>query len=310
MKAEILKHLSQSSTVLSGERLSEAIGVSRVAIWKHIRQLQELGYDIKTTPKGYRLIAEPDTPFPWAFGLRADRVHYRPEVGSTMDEAMTLARSGCPDFTVVVADRQTKGRGRLQRIWHSVQGGLYFTVVIRPRIPTADIALINLAAAVDMAATLESLYNIHPQLKWPNDLLVDGRKLCGILSQMAAEPDRIDFVNLGIGINVHNDTRHVEPPAVSVAAIAGTAVSRAEILAGFLDRFEQRVARGQEGLRHVITQWKERAMTLGRHVRVQTLKDIFEGRAVDLEDNGALVLETADGSRMTIIYGDCFHQGQ
>lgn len=305
MKADILRHLSQSATTLSGERLSAAIGVSRVAIWKHIRQLQELGYDIEATPKGYRLLAAPDTPFPWAFGPRADRVHYYPELGSTMDEAMRLARDGCPEFTVVVADRQTKGRGRLQRMWHSGAGGLYFTMVLRPRIPTAESALINLAAAVDMAEILDDRYGIHPQLKWPNDLLVDGRKLCGILSQMAAEPDRIDYVNLGIGVNVHNDTREVEPPAVSVAALAGGPVSRADILAAFWDRFERRMISG--GMNDVVAQWRQRAVTLGRRVRVQTLNEVFEGKAVDVEANGALVLEDADGIRKSIVYGDCFH---
>lgn len=305
MKAGILKHLREASTVLSGERLSASIGVSRVAIWKHIRQLQEFGYVIETTPKGYRLLSEPDTPFPWAFGHRSALVHYHPELESTMDEAMALARNGCPAYTVVVADRQTRGRGRLQRSWQSVAGGLYFTMVLRPQVSTADSALINLGAAVDMAITLETLYNIRSGLKWPNDLLIDGRKLCGILSQMAGETDRIDFVNLGIGVNVHNDTRRVEPPAVSVATLAGGEVSRAEILTGFWERFEHRM--NSEGLSRVIAEWKERAMTLGRHVRVQTLNDVFEGRAVDLENNGALVLETPDGSRKTVVYGDCFH---
>jgi BirA family biotin operon repressor/biotin-[acetyl-CoA-carboxylase] ligase len=307
MKAKILQHLSQSATILSGQRLSAVLGVSRVAVWKHIRQLQELGYDIEATPKGYRLLAEPDTPFPWVFGDRADRLHYYPELASTMDEALALARSGCPEFTVVVADRQTKGRGRLQRSWHSVQGGLYFTMVLRPKIPTADSALINLAAGVDIAETVRDLYGIQAQLKWPNDLLVDGRKLCGILSQMAADPDRIEYVNLGVGVNVHNDTRQVSPPAVSVAAVAGRTVSRADILAGFWDRFERRLARG--GLSDVVAQWKEKAVTLGRQVRVQTLNDVCEGQAVDIEENGALVLETAGGARKTIVYGDCFHQG-
>jgi BirA family biotin operon repressor/biotin-[acetyl-CoA-carboxylase] ligase len=305
VKAEILQHLSGKATVVSGERLSEALGVSRVAIWKHIRQLQELGYAIEAMPKGYRLLAGPDTPFPWAFGPRAERVHYYPEVGSTMDEAMALARAGCPDFTVVVADHQTKGRGRLQRTWQSGQGGLYFTMVLRPKIPTADSGLINLAAAVDLSATLQDLYGIRSQLKWPNDILVEGRKLCGILSQMSAEPDRIEFVNLGVGVNVHNDTRQVEPPAISVADIADRVVSRAEILSSFWDRFEERMNFG--ALHNVISQWKERAMTLGRQVKVQTLAETFEGRALDLENNGGLILEISDGSRKTVVYGDCFH---
>lgn len=306
MKAKILKHLGQSSMPVSGERLSQVLGVSRVAVWKHIRQLQDLGYEIEASPKGYRLLSGPDTPFPWVFGERAPRVHYFPETGSTMDVAMGLARGGCPDYTVVVSERQTKGRGRLQRAWQSGQGGLYFTMVLRPKIPPSISSLINLAAAVDMADTLEALYGIQVQLKWPNDLLVNERKLAGILSQMAAEPDRIEFVNIGIGVNVHNDTRDVQPPAISVAHIVDQPVSRATILGGFWERFEQRIS--QHGLTDVVAHWKRRTMTLGRFVKIKTLNELFEGRAVDVEETGALVLETLDGQRKTIVYGDCFHQ--
>lgn len=305
MKAEIVAQL-RSADIVSGERLSQVLGVSRVAVWKHIRQLQELGYEIEATSRGYRLRSTPDAPFPWVFGQRADQVHYYPEISSTMDVAMDLARQGCPAFTVVVADRQAKGRGRLQREWHSTLGGLYFTMVLRPRMPLALAPLINLAAAVDLAIILEALYGIQARLKWPNDVLVDGRKVAGILSQMAAETDRIDYVNLGIGLNVHNDTRQVQPPAVSVRQLVDRPVSRADILARFWERFEQRLATGQWS--DVVPQWKTKAATLGRLVKVQTLYDMFEGLAVDVEENGGLVLEQDDGRRVTVVYGDCFHQ--
>ncbi|MFZ1986305.1 MAG: biotin--[acetyl-CoA-carboxylase] ligase [Desulfatitalea sp.] len=306
MKAKILTQLSQGTAAISGEHLSRVLGVSRVAVWKHIRQFQELGYAIEATSKGYRLLSSPDTPFPWVFGDRASRVHYYQEISSTMDLAMELARNGCPGFTTVVAERQTKGRGRLQRAWQSMLGGLYFTMVLRPQIPLALAPLINLAAAVDLATTIEALYGIQTQLKWPNDVQVEGQKLAGILSQMAAETDRIEFVNVGIGINVHNDTRHVQPPAVSISQITDRKASRADILAGFWDRFEQRLGPGN--FTEVVAQWKARAVTLGRQVKVQTLYDLFEGRAVDIEENGGLILERSDGQRMTVVYGDCFHQ--
>ena len=305
MKAEIIAHLG-AADIVSGEHLSQVLGVSRVAVWKHIRQLQELGYEIAATSKGYRLRSAPDAPFPWVFGQRADQVHYYPEIGSTMDIAMDLARRGCPAFTIVVADRQTKGRGRLQRTWQSMLGGLYFTMVLRPRMPLALAPLINLAAAVDLSMTLEALYGIRTQLKWPNDVLVEGRKVAGILSQMAAETDRIEYVNVGIGVNVHNETHQLQPPAVSVSQLTGVPVSRADILVRFWERFEQRLAVGRWP--DVVPQWKARATTLGRLVRVQTLYDLFEGRAVDVEESGGLILEKDDGQRMTVVYGDCFHQ--
>lgn len=305
MKAKILDHLQQADTPVSGERLSKRLGVSRVAVWKHMRQLQEVGYLIETTPKGYRLVQAPDAPFPWVMGDRGSLVHYHLELPSTMDAAMTLARKGCLAFTTVVAERQTKGRGRLQRRWQSTPGGLYFTMVLRPRIALAEAPLINLAAAVDLADTLHDLYAVDVQLKWPNDLLVEGRKLSGILSQMAAEPDRIDFINLGIGINVHNDTRGVKPPAVAVAALTDRSVSRARILEGFWERLALRLA--GDRLAGVVDQWKPRAVTLGRMVTVQTLTDKVSGRALGVAPDGALVVETETGQHVNVLYGDCFH---
>lgn len=308
MKAKILAQLGQAATTISGELLSERLGVSRVAVWKQIRQLQELGYTIEASSKGYRLLSGPDTPFPWVFGERAARVHYYPEVDSTMGIAMELARKGCPDFTVVVAERQKKGRGRLQRTWQSATGGLYFSMILRPQIDPSAGPLINLAAAVDLADALEALYGIQVQLKWPNDVLVEERKLAGILSQMVADPDRIEFVNVGIGINVHNDTRSIRPPAVSIAALTRHSISRAEILRSFWDRFEGRFCAGD--LTDAVAQWKQRAITLGRRVKVQTLRGFYEGLAVDVKQKGELVLQTDEGKRETIVYGDCFHQDE
>lgn len=306
MKAEILAVLSRKSEPVSGERLSEVTGVSRVAVWKHIRKLQELGYDIAASAKGYRLVSGPDTPFPWVFGDRSSLVHYYPELTSTMDKAMEMAREGCPGFTTVVAERQTKGRGRLSRSWQSSAGGLYFTMVLRPGIAMDKSPLVNLAAAADIAAALESLYGIDCQLKWPNDVLVEGRKLAGILSVMSAESDRIEFINLGIGMNVHNDTRSVSPPAVSVSRLTRDPVSRSDILLAFWRRFEQRF--DEDGLDRTIDRWRRKAITLGRRVKVQTVHETIEGLAVDLEETGALVLETSDGERKIVVYGDCFHK--
>lgn len=306
MKAEILDVLNRSSEPVSGEKLSEMTGVSRVAVWKHIRKLQDLGYDIAATAKGYRLISAPDAPFPWVFGERSSMVHYYQELTSTMDRAMELSREGCPASTIVVAERQTKGRGRLTRSWQSEEGGLYFTMVLRPGIALDKSPLINLAAAVDLAAVVECLYGVDCQLKWPNDLLVQERKLAGILSVMSAESDRIEFINLGIGINVHNDTRSVDPPAVSISGLTKEPVSRADILLSFWNRFERRFNEG--GLDRTIDQWRRKAITLGRMVKVQTVHETIEGLAVDLEETGALILETSAGERKTVVYGDCFHE--
>ena len=215
MKAQILKLLRSRNTIVSGAELSTALGISRVSVWKHIHKLQELGYQIMSTTTGYRLIGSPDIPFPWEFSDRGFNILYYPELSSTMDTAKELARKNCPDFTVVIAGRQTKGRGRLKRQWLSDDGGIYFTLVLRPDIPVPLSSRVNFLASLTLARVLRELFQIDAAVKWPNDILVDGRKISGMLSELEAEIDRVLFINIGMGINVNNDPSRVEPGASS-----------------------------------------------------------------------------------------------
>ncbi len=305
-KQIILHMLSQADGVVSGEVLSIELGVSRVSIWKHIKGLVRSGIPIVASPKGYRLAHDPDSLLPWAFETRRDRIHYFPETTSTMDEAMALARKGCPDFTVAVAQRQTHGRGRMQRIWLSADGGLYFTVVVRPDIPVMLAGLVNLAAAIDMANLLRSLLQVDARLKWPNDILVDNHKICGLLSQMEAEGDQVAHMNIGIGLNVNNTPEIEDPIAISLKVLLGRPVARREILVAFLEAFEKRILTFDP--HGVIEEWRSGNITLGQKVRVITIKEMVEGTAVDVDVQGGLILRLADGTRQTVMHGDCFHQ--
>jgi len=306
MKAEILKALRESEGVVSGSALCAALGVSRVAVWKHLQRLQAHGYVIETGPKGYRLLSAPDGLFPWEFPGRTERVTFLPEAVSTMDIAKEMARKGCPDFTVVIAERQTQGRGRLRRVWQSAAGGLYVTVVLRPDLPVLISSRVNFLASMTLARLLREGYGVAAGVKWPNDILVQGRKLCGLLSEMEAEGERVAFINIGIGLNVNNDTAGVEPPAVSLKALLGREVSRRELLTRFLDEFEAGIAAGAWDA--VIPAWKAYSVTLDKPVRIVTLKEELRGIAVDVDENGALILREPDGSLKHIIYGDCFLQ--
>ena len=305
-KQKIINILNQADEVVSGETLSAALGVSRVSIWKHIQGLVQSGVPITASPKGYRLTHDPDSLLPWEFDKRQDRIHHFQELESTMDQAMSLARKGSPDFTVVVAQRQTCGRGRMQRTWLSADGGLYFTVVVRPELPMMLAGLLNLAAAIDMANILRSLYQIDACLKWPNDILVNNHKICGILSQMEAEGDRVAHMNIGIGLNVNNAPETEETMAISLRALLGRPVPRREILIAFLDVFEKRVSTFDPHA--VIEQWRSNNATLGQKVRVSTIKAMLEGTAVDVDAHGGLIVQLDDGTRQTAIVGDCFHQ--
>ncbi len=304
MKAQILGVLRENQGVVSGQVLSQAIGVSRVTIWKHIQKLKEYGYDIVSDPRGYQLKSAPDLPFPWEIPRRESRIHYYPETDSTMLRARELARKGCCHFTVAVAGTQTKGRGRLRRAWISDAGGLYFTIVLRPKIPPTLSYRFNFAASLCMVQSLRSLFQVDVGAKWPNDILLNHRKLCGMLSEMEAESDRVRYLNIGMGVNLNNSPNPKEQPAISLRSVLGHSVSPTALLADFLDRFEQRI--GTDDLATIIAEWKPEALTLNQPVRIIAGDRVQTGLATDVDEDGALLLRHDDGTVERIIYGDCF----
>jgi len=306
MKGRILNILRSEKDVVSGEMLSNRLDISRVSVWKHIKKLQEVGYNIEATPKGYLFISTPDALYPWEFEGKKYHIHYFDEVDSTMDIARNLARKQCPHFTVVIAGRQKKGRGRLKRNWLSSEGGLYFTIVVRPKIPPVLSLRVNFAASMILAQTLRNMFNINAMVKWPNDVLVNGKKISGILSEMEAEIDRVSFISIGIGLNVNNDPTPYEPMATSLKKILGKEIPRIEVLKAFLHHFEDEL--NDADFENVVSEWKKYTETLNRHVRIVTTYEVSEGLAMDVDDNGALILKLADGSMKKIIYGDCFHK--
>lgn len=306
MKAHILDILKKSpGKTVSGEALSDQLDVSRVAVWKHVHKLREWGYDIESSPKGYVFNHGFDVMSPWEFPGWEDRIHYFSEVDSTMDVAREMARKGCPPYTIVAAGRQLKGRGRLDRKWASAGGGLYFTVVVRPELPPMLGSRVNFCASATLAGILRKHFNVPAQVKWPNDILVGDKKLIGLLSEMETRSDMISFINIGVGINVNNDPSGTAPESTSISRVKGGFVPRKAVLAQFINAFRDRME--QDDLSGVIDEWKAHAMTIGRHVRVATIKDVFEGLAVDVDEDGALILETEAGERRRVAHGDCFH---
>ena len=304
MKAQILEILRSRSGIVSGEELSAALGISRASIWKHIHKLQDFGYQILSTSGGYRLVSSPDILFPWEYPGDAANILYFPEVTSTMDIAKDLARKNCPDLTVVIAGRQTKGRGRLKRRWLSDDGGLYFTMVLRPSFSVQWSFRVNFLASLTLARVIREMLQIDAKVKWPNDILVDDLKISGMLSELEAEADRVIFISIGIGINVNNDPSEAEPGASSLKKISGREISRKDLLTRFLEAFSDRMK--NVGFDDVISEWKKYTVTLGRQVRIVTHLEESEGLAVDVDESGALILELANGKQKKIIYGDCF----
>jgi BirA family biotin operon repressor/biotin-[acetyl-CoA-carboxylase] ligase len=304
-KRHILKALRECGGYLSGERLSSQLGTSRVSIWKHIHSLKEDGYLIEASPRGYRLVSSPDLLLPYEFVGLEQRIHYFPEIGSTMDAARELAKKGAGEGTIVIAEAQTRGRGRLSREWLSPGGGIYFTLVLRPKISPAYAPRINLMASIAVAATIKKLFELKAELKWPNDVLIEGRKVCGILAEMDAEMDIVNFVNIGIGINANNSIPQFEKMVTSLKGTLGREISRKELLSALLmeiERWQPLLMKAD-----LLEEWKKLSVTLNKDVRIVAPGEVIVGRAMDIDTTGALIIKEKNGSVKKAMAGDCIH---
>ncbi|MGQ9546883.1 MAG: biotin--[acetyl-CoA-carboxylase] ligase [Dehalococcoidia bacterium] len=305
LKPRILKALRQSTGYVSGETLSRQLGVSRVSIWKHIQGLRNDGYVIEASPAGYKLVSSPDLLLPYEFGGLEHRIHYFREISSTMDAARELAKKGAEEGTIVVAEVQTRGQGRLSREWLSPQGGIYFTLILRPKISPAYAARVSLMAAVAVAATIRKLFGLKAEVKWPNDVLVEGRKVCGILAEMGAEMDVVNFVNVGIGINANTSLAQFSQTATSLKEVLGREISRREFLRALLAQIERRRALLMKA--DLLQEWKRLSATLNKHVRIVSPGEVMVGQAIDIDTTGALIIRERNGSLKKAIAGDCTH---
>ncbi|MFW5988616.1 MAG: biotin--[acetyl-CoA-carboxylase] ligase [Desulfosudaceae bacterium] len=302
MKARLVEIL-RSETV-SVDDLKRKLSAEIDRIEEEIKELADLGYEIERRGLDCRLITSPDIPFAWEFPGRQERMHYFQETGSTMDLAKEMARDGCPHGTVIIAGTQTRGRGRMDRTWLSAAGGLYFTMVLRPALPPAKGFLLNFLASLTLAGILRREAGLPAAVKWPNDILVEGRKLCGMLSEMSATNDTLHSVNLGIGLNVNNSPTVETPQAVSLKMLTGRDFSRISLLSRFLDEFEAELTNLRPA--DVVRRWKKAAAGLGRPVTVVTRQEEIRGMAEDVAEDGSLLVRLEDGTRRQVIYGDCF----
>lgn len=231
-------------------------------------------------------------------------LHYFKEVTSTMTIARKLAMEDCAAITVVLADTQTEGRGRMDRSWHSKAGGLYFTVMVPTQLPLQDCSLLNFLTSVVLTRVIKKLCNLSVAVKWPNDVFFGTRKLAGMLSELVTPEGQSNIVNIGVGLNVNNTPSQDEPIAISLKEILGKQVSRRKLLEAFMVDFEKKL--GAFDPNAILSEWKTHTMTLNRQVRIETLHGTFHGLAIDIDANGALILKMKDGSLKTVSHGDCF----
>ncbi len=316
MQKKILALLrSAGDGYISGEDIAGRLGVSRTAVWKHIRALKAAGYEIEShARRGYSLVEAPDLLLPQEIQpmLRTKIIgktmfHFE-DIPSSNNEAKRLALDGAPDGTIVVAEAQSTGKGRLSRGWYSpARKGIWFSVILRPSFLPQEAPKCTLMAAVAVVRAMKSM-GFPVGIKWPNDILYKGKKLVGILTEMSAEMERVNFVVIGTGINVNlspedfpEDVRDI---ATSLSMVCNSHVDRIELFARILEALDELYLSVEtEGFASVLDEWRHLSVTLGQEVNVIGVKETFTGTASDIDEDGALLIETPEGYRR-VLAGD------
>lgn len=317
LTSDILDRLRGADGFLSGGELCSEMGITRSAVWKHISLLRKKGYSIEAVSgRGYRLSGSPGLPVPeeiqpFLSTARFGRtMEYHEMLESTNQRAKTLAREGAAEGCVVIADSQTGGRGRMGREWMSPPASnLYFSVILRPPVPPLRLSQIPLLTAAAIHRTVEAMVdNASAMVKWPNDILIDGRKVCGILCEMETEPDMAHFVIAGIGINVNlrEIPADLEGIATSLRIESGNEWSRPEILAALLNCFEPMYDEWLEAedLGDLLPYLDRYAWLKGREVSVERYKGSVSGKVTGLGRSGELLLMDDDGTEHAITSGE------
>lgn len=303
------------SPFVSGEAISSSLGISRTALWKRVNALRARGFVVEgERGRGYRLTASPDISAEELMctveGPLGKKVLFFQTVESTNDKAMGLASEGASHGTVVMAESQKRGRGRLGRKWASPGGAnLYMSVILRPELPPRDAGLITLMGAVACASALRERIGLAVKIKWPNDLVFSGRKLGGILTEMRSEPDRILYAVVGIGINLNMKPSlfpgEIKETATSVLGETGRRMRRTPVAAAVLDAFSREIdGLRREGREPLMERWREMSSVLGRKVKASVGEKTIRGTAVDIDEEGCLLLRDAAGKLRRISSGD------
>lgn len=315
--AALLTLLSENATiVISGARIARETGMSRSTVWRWVEELRKLGVHVKgQRSTGYFLERVPDILTPDLLRKRlkgnlfGKRVFHFFKIDSTNRVAMELGYSGQPEGTVVMAEAQTAGRGRAGRTWHSEKGtGLYFTILLRPKLSPAQAPLLTMLAGLSAHAAIVAQTGLAPELKWPNDLLFNGKKIGGILTEMHAEPSLVSFVIVGIGINVNQESfpAGIAATATSIRKESGRLTYRLELLVRLLAQFETDYNRFlREGPRFVVERFESvSTFDKGRRVRVDTGTETYTGTTAGLSPEGLLLVSRDNGPLVTVIAGD------
>lgn len=296
---------------ISGEEISNLLGISRTAVWKHINNLRESGYFIESSTKhGHKLLSTSNILNEFEIkknlntGFIGKRdVYFYPETDSTNIQAFKIASNGGPEGTIVIAESQTDGKGRLGRKWISPsKENIYISIILRPQIPTFTAPRLTLVTAVALSETLDSIGAPGHRIKWPNDILYNNRKLSGILTEMKGDCDGIDFIITGLGINLNSLSDsypdEIKNSMISLKEITGTEIYRAEFLKIFLQNFETNYLYFLQGnFLDILEKWKIKSAIINQKIKVTNYDDFFTGIVSDVTPDGNLIVQTDNGIR-------------
>jgi BirA family transcriptional regulator, biotin operon repressor / biotin---[acetyl-CoA-carboxylase] ligase len=322
LQSEVRKKLLDAFTAanedyVSGQYLADLIGCSRTAVWKHVEELRKHGFELEAVKrKGYRIVTIPDnvSPDEIRIGLKTkflgQVIHYEESVDSTQKIAQRLAYDLAPEGSVVIAEEQVLGRGRLERKWYSPKyTGIWMSMILRPRIPIAKAPQLTLITAVAVVQAIEELTGLLPTIKWPNDILINGKKVTGILTELQAEADQVSAIIIGIGMNV-NQTKEDFPEelqsiATSLAIEKGENISRAALIRAVFTNIERLyLLYLDKGFAPVKILWESYAISIGKNIIARTLTGSIHGKAMGITDDGVLMIEDSSGKTHFVYSAD------
>jgi len=320
---KVLTFLQTHNTeYLSGQDLSDVLHISRVAVWKHIKKIQELGYNVESKQKlGYKLISNSKLLLPWEITsnlktkIIGQRAYYFDSLDSTQKQALKIAGDPANNGTVIVAAKQTGGRGRSGRKWISPKGGIWISIILKPKFDISITTLFPIASALALSIAIEKTFSIKPELKWPNDLTVKGKKVAGMLVDASLESNKIENLILGVGINFDINVNQIEkllkgtPNFYGVASLKGGKqdVRPVQLVQTFFFELEKIYkSLNAKQTKKIISEWTSRSSTIGKEVEIDTIDGKIKGKAIRIDEDGTLIISENNKSHK-VIAGDIVH---
>ncbi len=320
---KVLTFLQTHNTeYLSGQDLSDVLRISRVAVWKHIKKIQGLGYNVESKQKlGYKLISNSELLLPWEItsNLKTKNIgkqaYYFDSIDSTQNQALKMAQDVANDGTVIVAAEQTGGKGRDGRKWMSPKGGIWISIILHPKFDISITTLFPIASSLALSIAIEKVFSIKPELKWPNDLTIKGKKVAGMLVDVSLESNKIENLVLGVGINFDVNVKQIEKALKGTSNFYGVSslsdqkqnIKPIQLVQAFLLELEKIYnALNERQIKKIITEWTLRSSTIGKNVELNTVDSKIKGKAMKIDDDGALIVSD-NNKNHRVIAGDIIH---